>query len=153
MLYSNQLQATHCLDEPAYAGAGSRPGRRLLQLSADGLLAGVGTYHMTTDQLARFRAAVAVDGAGRRLQKVVDALRKSGLNVHAMETLKSAPRGYPKEHPRSELLRLKGLVASRSWPPAAWLHTARAKARVIEVFTAGAPLVARLDTQVGPPRG
>ncbi len=124
-----------------------------VQLSANGLLAGVGTYHMTTDQLARFRNAVAADGAGRRLQKVVDELRKSRLNVHAMETLKSAPKGYPKEHPRIELLRLKGLVASRSWAPAAWLHTTRAKARVVEVFTAGAPLVAWLDSQVGPPRG
>ena len=89
-----------------------------VQLSGDGLLAGVGTYHMTTDQLARFRAAVAADGAGRRLQKVVEVLRKSGLSVHAMETLKSAPKGYPKEHPRIELLRLKGLVTSRSWAPA-----------------------------------
>jgi len=94
-------------------------------------------------------AAVAADGTGRRLQKEVDALRKAGLDVHGMESLKSAPKGYPKEHPRIELLRLKGLVASRSWPPASWLHTPRAKARVVEVFTAGTPLVAWLEAQVG----
>jgi uncharacterized protein (TIGR02453 family) len=138
---------------PYKTAAAAMIGNGYVQLSGDGLLAGVGTYHMTTDQLTRFRAAVAADGAGRRLQKVVEVLRKSGLSVHAMETLKSAPKGYPKEHPRIELLRLKGLVTSRSWAPAAWLHTARAKARVVEVFTAGAPLVAWLDAQVGPPRG
>jgi uncharacterized protein (TIGR02453 family) len=95
---------------PYKTAAAAMIGDGYVQLSGDGLLAGVGTYHMTTDQLARFRAAVAADGAGRRLQKVVEVLRKSGLSVHAMETLKSAPKGYPKEHPRIELLRLKGLV-------------------------------------------
>ncbi len=120
-----------------------------VQFSADGLLAGAGTYHMAPDQLVRFRDAVVADRSGRKLQSAVDAARRAGLNVHAMESLKTAPRGYPKDHPRMELLRLKGLVASRSWPPAAWQSTAAAKKRVVDAFQSAAPLVAWLHTNVG----
>ena len=37
--------------------------------------------------------------------------------------LKTAPRGYPKDHPRIELLRYKGLITWRTWPPGPWLGT------------------------------
>ena len=124
-------------------------GEHYIQLSADGLLAGAGWYHMESPQLERFRAAVAADGTGRKLQSLVDGLRKKGLDVHAMEVLKTAPRGYPRDHPRVELLRYKGLVAMKSWPPAAWLATAGAKKRVVEVFQASKPLLGWLDTNVG----
>ena len=67
-----------------------------------------------------------------------------------METLKTAPRGYSKDHPRVELLRYKGLVAMRTWPVAAWLGTAGAKKRVVEVFESSAPLLAWLHAHVGP---
>lgn len=121
-----------------------------VQLSAHGLMAGAGMYHMAPDQLERYRAAVAADGPGRRLQGVVDTLRAGRLEVAAMETLKTAPRGYPKDHPRVELLRHKGLVAMKTWPAASWLGTAGAKKRVVEVFHATAPLLGWLQKHVGP---
>jgi uncharacterized protein (TIGR02453 family) len=124
-----------------------------VQLSAAGLLAGAGTYHMAPDQLERYRAAVAAERSGRALEHVVADLTTAHLEVTAMETLKTAPRGYPKEHERVALLRNKGLVAMRSWAPAAWLATAGAKKRVVEVFRAAAPLLAWLDTHVGPSHG
>ena len=67
-----------------------------------------------------------------------------------METLKTAPRGFPKDHPRIELLRHKGLVAMKSWPAASWLETAAAKKRVADVFHAAAPLLSWLHGNVGP---
>ena len=137
---------------PYKTSVAARIGSGYVSLSADGLLAGAGTYHMEPDQLERFRSAAAADGPGRSLQSVVDELRSAGLDVHAMETLKTAPRGYPKDHPRIDLLRMKGLVASRHWIPAPWLHTARAKTQVVEVFRTSAPLLAWLDTHVAPPR-
>ena len=121
-----------------------------VQLSAGGLLAGAGTYHMAPDQLERYRAAVAADRPGRALQRVLDDLGAAHLEVGAVETLKTAPRGYPKDHERIALLRHKGLVARRGWPPAAWLASAGAKTRVVEVFRAAAPLVTWLETHVGP---
>ncbi len=121
-----------------------------VQLSAGGLMAGAGMYHMAPDQLERYRAAAAADRSGRALESVVAALRKARLEVTAMETLKTVPRGYPKDHPRVELLRHKGLVAMKAWPVAPWLGTAGAKKRVVDVLRAAGPLLAWLDTHVGP---
>ncbi len=123
-----------------------------VQLAASGLMAGAGRYHLDPQELERYRAAVADDRTGRTLQKAVDAAQAAGLERGAMETLKSAPRGYPKDHERIDLLRLKGLVVMRSWTPAAWLGTARAKQRVVEVFSAAAPVLQWLDANVGPGR-
>src|SRR6185437_5413924 len=138
---------------PYKTAAAAMIGQGYVQLSADGILAGAGTYHMSSDQLERYRAAVDADRSGRALVSLVDSLGRARLDVHAMETLKTAPKGYPKEHPRIELLRMKGLVASRSWAPAPWLHTAAAKKRVADVFRAGAPMLSWLDAHVGPPHG
>jgi len=121
-----------------------------VQLSAGGLMAGAGMYHMAPDQLERYRAAVAADRSGLRLESIVAALRKARLEVTAMETLKTSPRGYPKDHPRLELLRHKGLVAMKAWPVASWLGTAGARTRVVDVLRAAGPLLAWLDTHVGP---
>ena len=120
-----------------------------LQFSADGLMAGSGYWMMAADQLERYRAAVAGDRTGAALDKITAAARKAGLQVTAHESLKSAPRGYPKDHPRIELLRLKGLITWREWPPAAWLGTAKAKDRVVDFLRASAPLRTWLDDHVG----
>ncbi len=135
---------------PYKTAIAARIGDGYVQLSADGLLAGAGWYHMSPDQLTRYRDAVVDDGPGPTLQDIVDTLRGTGLEVTAMETLKTAPRGYPRDHARIELLRHKGVVAMKAWPPAAWLGTAAAKKRVVEVFRAAAPLLSWLDGHVGP---
>jgi uncharacterized protein (TIGR02453 family) len=135
---------------PYKTAIAARIGSGYVQFSADGLFAGGGMYHMMPDQLARFRQAIDADKSGTNLEKVVDTVRKSGLDVHAPEELKTAPKGYPKDHPRIELLRMKGLVAARSWEPAAWLRTAAAKKRVVETLRATKPLLTWLDAYVGP---
>jgi uncharacterized protein (TIGR02453 family) len=135
---------------PYKTAIAARIGDGYVQLSGNGLMAGAGTYHMTPDQLERYRAAVAADRTGRKLQVVVDVLRDAAVEVTAMETLKSVPRGYPRDHPRIELLRHKGLVAMRAWPVAGWLGTAGAKRRVVDLFHATAPLLSWLDAHVGP---
>jgi uncharacterized protein (TIGR02453 family) len=124
-------------------------GDHYIQLSADGLLAGAGMYHMEPRQLERYRAAVAAEGTGRQLQSLVASLRTTGLDVHASGELKTAPRGYPRDHSRVEFLRYKGLVAMRSWEPAAWLGTAGAKKRVVDVFQGAEALLTWLRANVG----
>jgi uncharacterized protein (TIGR02453 family) len=124
-------------------------GSGYVQFSADGLFAGGGMYHMMPDQLARFRKAIDADASGASLEEVVATVAKSGLDVHAPEELTTAPRGYPKDHPRIELLRMKGLVAARSWVPAPWLATAAAKKRVVDALRATKPLLAWLESHVG----
>ena len=138
---------------PYKTAIAARVGDGYVQLSAHGLVAGAGWYHMAPEQLTRYRDAVVDDGTGRTLQDIVDTLRAARLEVTAMEMLKTAPRGYPKDHPRIELLRHKGLVAMKSWPAASWLETAAAKKRVVDVLHAAAPLLSWLHGNVGSTEG
>ena len=119
-----------------------------VQLSAQGLAAGSGMWEMAPDQLQRYRAAVDDDRAGAELVRLAAAASAEGLEVSGHEVLKTAPRGYPKDHPRIELLRYKGLVAWREWPAGAWLGTARAKDRVVEFLRRSEPLRRWLDANV-----
>lgn len=120
-----------------------------ISLSADVLGVGSGLWMPPADQLARFRAAVADDKTGRQLITILGALRRKHIQVSAHETLKSAPRGYPRDHPRIDLLRYKGIAAWKEWPVGAWLATTGAKRRIVEVLRASAPLRKWLDENVG----
>ena len=120
-----------------------------LQLDARRLMVGRGTWLMATDQLARYRAAVAADDTGAALTKLVAAMRAAKIAVTAHEELKTVPRGYPKDHPRADLLRAKGLVAWREWSAGAWLGRASAKDRIVEVLRTTVPLGEWLDDNVG----
>jgi uncharacterized protein (TIGR02453 family) len=120
-----------------------------IQLSADGLGAGCGMYELDADQLDRYRRAVVDDRSGAELAKIVSATKKRGISVTAHGTLKTAPRGYPKDHPRTELLRHKGLVTWKQWPVGSWLGTSQAKKRVVDFLHASAPLKGWLATHVG----
>jgi uncharacterized protein (TIGR02453 family) len=120
-----------------------------VQLSADGLSAGSGMYWMAPDQLARYRAAVAADDTGGELAELIRTIAKHNISIEGHDRLRSAPRGYPKDHPRADLLRNKGLVAWQHWPAAAWLGTRRAKDRVVAFLHNSAPLTKWLRANVG----
>jgi uncharacterized protein (TIGR02453 family) len=111
-----------------------------IQLSADGLGAGCGMYHLEPEQLARFREAVADDDTGAQVQEIVETLRAAGIDVSAHGTLKTAPRGYDRDHPRADLLRHKGLISWKQWTVGPWLGTAKAKGRVVDFLHASGPL-------------
>ena len=89
-------------------------GEGYVQLSADGLAVGSGMWEMAPDQLERYREAVDENRSGGALERVVAKARAAGLEVMGHGELKTAPKGYPKDHPRIELLRYKGLVTWRS---------------------------------------
>jgi uncharacterized protein (TIGR02453 family) len=120
-----------------------------VSLSADELFVGSGLYRPEPEQLRRFRVAVADDTTGPELVAIVAALTKDGYDIGAHEVLRSAPKGYAKDHPRIELLRHKGIVMSRSWPVGAWLGTRQAKDRVVTTLEAARPLNAWLAAHVG----
>ncbi len=125
-------------------------GAGYVQLSADGLGVGSGMWHMAPDQLERYREAVDEDRSGTALEGIVATARKAGLTVNGHEQLKTAPKGYAKDHPRIELLRSKGLITWKEWAPARWLGTSKAKDRVVEFLRHSQPLNAWLQTNVGP---
>jgi uncharacterized protein (TIGR02453 family) len=120
-----------------------------VQLSAAGLFVASGYYQPAADQLERFRVAVADDRSGPQLEEVVASLRQQGFDIGG-EALKVAPRGFARDHPRVALLRHKGVTAGRTFAPARWLSTAKARDRVLDTWRAAAPLHAWLDHHVGP---
>ncbi|MEY2460842.1 MAG: hypothetical protein QOG30_2672 [Acidimicrobiaceae bacterium] len=121
-----------------------------LSLSAEAFGVGCGMYMPMPDQLDRLRRAVADNRTGAQIEKLVDAVRSQGIEVSAHDELKTAPKGYPKDHPRIELLRMKGMITWKQWPISAWLGTAKAKQRVVDVLHAAKPINAWLDKNVGP---
>jgi uncharacterized protein (TIGR02453 family) len=121
-----------------------------VQLSAEGLGAGCGMYVLATDQLERYRRAVAGDGSGGELVRLVNEAAGAGVEVAAHDVLKTAPKGYPRDHPRIDLLRHKGLITWKHWAPGAWLGTKKAKTRVVDFLHASQPLKEWLETHVGP---
>ena len=86
------------------------------QVSSTGLFAGTGYHVLASDQLARFRDAVAHDATGPALEAGVDAVRAAGLEVYG-EALRTAPRGFPRDHPRVGLLRHRSLVGGKRLEP------------------------------------
>jgi uncharacterized protein (TIGR02453 family) len=120
-----------------------------VQLSARGLGAGSGMYHMASDQIERYRRAVAHDLPGGQLQRIIAEAAGQEVVITGYSSLKTAPRGYAKDHPRIDLLRHKGLIAWQEWPAAAWLGTAAAKERVAAFLRGAQPLCDWLGTHVG----
>jgi uncharacterized protein (TIGR02453 family) len=129
---------------------GAMLGGGYIQLSARGLAVGDGMYGMASDQLGRYREAVAADRTGGELEQIIAVIEKQDIEVHGRDALKTVPRGYPADHPRGELLRYKGIVAWREWPPEPWLETAEAKDRIAGFLRAARPLSEWLDAHVGP---
>jgi len=120
-----------------------------VSLTADSFSMATGAYMLDGDALAMFRDAVVADGSGKRLQKIADTLRGKGYEVGAHETLKTAPRGYPKDHPRELLLRQKGIYTYKSWPAGKWLQTREVVDRIKSVIKDAKPLSDWLSRNVG----
>ncbi|MFK5645223.1 DUF2461 domain-containing protein [Ornithinimicrobium sp. LYQ121] len=93
-----------------YVGVSSRTGW-YAEVSADGFRLGAGSYHLDPDALAAYRAGVDGPG-GAELERIVDDLRAGGWEIGG-ERLRTAPRGWSRDHPRIELLRHRSLTAMR----------------------------------------
>jgi len=128
-------------------------GSAYIRLSAAGLAAGNGRFHLTPDQLDRYRRSVADEASGANLATITAALAGQGIMLISHAMLKSAPRGYPADHPRLDLLRHKGLAAYREWPVEAWLATPAAADRIREFLAVTRPLTGWLDDHVGAAAG
>jgi uncharacterized protein (TIGR02453 family) len=122
--------------------------RRYLQVSAGGLYASGGYYDLASDQLARYRRAVAEDLPGQALEQLIKAATKATLEIRG-EQLSRIPSGYPKDHARQKLLRHKSIWATREFGCPDWLQTARAKTEIVKAWRAMQPLIDWLDKNVG----
>ena len=120
-----------------------------VQISARGLFVGAGCYHMSRDQLARYRAAVLQEGPGGELARVSEGLADAGFELHG-ERLQRVPRGVDAAHPRADLLRFKGLAAMRDFGVPPWLETPECRDSVADAWRGATPLVRWLGRHVGP---
>jgi uncharacterized protein (TIGR02453 family) len=125
----------------------NRPGSRAAlyaQISREGLFAGSGYYMLDPAQLERFRHAVLDDRSGPELERAIEGIEPFG------EALKTAPRGYPRDHARGRLLRHKSLFwGARLAPRAKRIGRDAGLAHVRNTWNACAPMNAWLDAHVG----
>lgn len=112
-------------------------------------MAGSGYHMMARDQLERYREAVAAERSGPELSKLVAKAESSGLDIWG-PSLATAPRGYPKDHERIELLRRKSLSLGARLKFGKGISRADGLRFVTATWRSAAPVTAWLDQQVGP---
>jgi len=117
-------------------------------ISAQGLVAGSGYHVMARDQLERYREAIADDAHGPELSNLISGVHKAGLEVWG-ESLATAPRGYPKDHERIELLRRKSLSLGATLDADRGISRADGLKFVTKTWRAAAPVTSWLDERVG----
>lgn len=120
-----------------------------ISLSAAGLYVGAGLYKPEGAALERFRSAIDSNVSGRPLQRIVTSLRRKRYQVDTHERLTSAPRGYSADHPRIELLRMKGIFAGKTFAPEPWVSTRTALQRIRRAMNDVRPLAGWLRVHIG----
>ncbi|CAN5579653.1 DUF2461 domain-containing protein [soil metagenome] len=118
-------------------------------ISSSGFYAATGYYQIAADQLERFRAAAADDTTGPTLETIVAKAEVNGLKVEG-DALKTAPRGYPKDHSRIRFIRMKEIISGATMPPGDALHDRRVFDFAMATWKTAQPLTTWLDTNVGP---
>lgn len=121
-----------------------------VQISASGLYVGSGYYGFQSDQLERYRAAVADNRKGAAFERAIAALRKARYTVASRDALKRVPRGFDADHPRAELLKLKGIHVGREFGAPKWVHTKAAAAKITDTWRGADPVNTWLNRHVGP---
>ncbi|MGL5810215.1 MAG: DUF2461 domain-containing protein [Nocardioides sp.] len=106
----------------AYVPTGPSTGY-YVEVSARGVRVGGGCYETSGARLAAIREGIADDRAGARLDRRLAKARRQGWELGG-NRLKTAPRGYPIDHPRIELLRHRSLVLTKQYGFDPVIHTA-----------------------------
>ena len=118
-------------------------------ISGRGLVAGSGYHVMARDQLDRYREGVLDDKTGAELAKLTDLAAKAGLELWG-ESVATAPRGYPKDHGRIELLRRKSLSLGATLTFGRGIGRAQGLEFVSATWRGAQPVTGWLDEHVGP---
>jgi uncharacterized protein (TIGR02453 family) len=134
------------------AGSIDAPGGMLfgVQLSATVLSVVAGHFELAPDQLTRFRAAMMNESQGADFEQRIETLARKQLALESFSSLKGAPRGFPKDHPRVRFLAMKGLHVGRSWSANKLPAGPKVIAAIVGVWRDAAPLMEFLAQHVGP---
>lgn len=92
-------------------------------LDPETLMIGGGIYMFPPHQLREFRRSVDHDKRGPALEKILKQAGKLVPSEPHAGKYKRVPRGFDADHPRAELLKLKGLTFGEEIPPPPALHS------------------------------
>jgi uncharacterized protein (TIGR02453 family) len=120
--------------------ATSSPAAMYLHIGTE-KVAAAGHYMMEPQDLARFRAAVVDDARGKELLKILAKLKKKGFSIESHGELKRVPKGFDPAHPRADLLKYKGLIASFPKFPAGIIASPKLVSWLVKGSKDVAPLV------------
>ncbi|GAB3323154.1 DUF2461 domain-containing protein [Geodermatophilus aquaeductus] len=127
---------------------GRGAGAWYVEISAEGLRVAGGAWRLESDQVERYRRAVADGVQGPRLRTEVDRLTAGGWEIGG-DRLTRVPKGYDIDDGRADLLRHRSLHAGRLFEFADWLHAAEALERVRTAWRDLTTLNAWLADNVG----
>jgi uncharacterized protein (DUF2461 family) len=116
-------------------------------LSGSGLAVTIGRFAFSGGALRAYREAVAAP-EGAALVRSLATAGAAGLELGTLPTAARVPRGYPADHARGALLRLRALQVGVIWAAGPWLATHEPLARIAGAWRTAAPLIAWLDTNV-----
>ena len=120
-----------------------------VQISAEGLRVAGGVWRLESDQIARYRRAVADDLQGPRLLAEVRRLTAAGYGIGG-DRMTRAPTGFDVDDPeRADLLLHRSLHAYPGWEPTDWLHRREALDHVRTAWREFRPLNRWLADNVG----
>jgi uncharacterized protein (TIGR02453 family) len=111
-----------------------------LHLEPENLMLGGGIYMFQKDQLAEYRRSVDDDKLAGKLEKALRGHVKKSCDATHMEPYKRVPKGFDPDHPRADLLKLKGVTLGADLGIPASLHTKRFLDYAYKRFEKMAPL-------------
>ncbi len=124
---------------PYKTNIGATVGPLYVHLDARSFFVATGAHMPDSAWLTRFREAAA-GPAGEELEKICERGRKAGINAGGGNPLKTTPRGYPPDHPRTEMLRWREVGAGKGWEIEPWIATREALDRVRQAWKHMKPL-------------
>ncbi|GAB2973133.1 DUF2461 domain-containing protein [Nocardioides montaniterrae] len=124
----------------AFVSAGAPATGWYVEVAAPGVRVGGGVYEMGGERLAAMREAMATDKTAKVLRRILRDLETGGFEVHG-DRLKTAPRGFVKDHPNIDLLQMKTVLGMKAYGFEPVIHTAGLLDQVREDWRRLCPLV------------
>ncbi len=133
------------------AAASTHPAGGVLyfQLGLEGLMVAGGAWQPDTATLTRFREAIDQEDVAASFDLARQNMLDEGFDLDG-NRLKTAPRGWHRDHPRIEDLRLRNLAWHRTFVPGPWVFEAKCRSVVADSWRALDRWNLWLGTHVGP---
>ena len=119
-----------------------------LQLGMDDEFIGFGAYFFDDRQLAKWRKLVAADKSGNEIAALIAKFRKAGYDLDGHDNYQRVPKPFAADHPRAELLKLRGLTGEFPAMPKGLLHKPALVQWLVEHAKTTAPLVKWLSKRL-----